>query len=298
MYRVLFTLNLPFIGPFDIYTYAVVLVIGFIIGLTWALKYSKPEDVKPETVMDLSICILIGGIIGARFIHVLINYQEYSIRDPVKIINFREGGLAWYGAVLGAIIGGIIFARISRILFWKLADICSAPVMLGLAIGRIGCFLNGCCYGKPTNLPWGVEFPDVYPPGVSRHPTQIYEALLDIGIFYILNLINKKKKFHGEIFCYFIGLYSIARFIVEFYREWFSSIPAIMHLNLAQITSLLLIIVIIVIGKKLALSNQLTGSVRVNLMRKKEDLKEDEIMICEEVRKTEKSPEDNKKVES
>jgi phosphatidylglycerol---prolipoprotein diacylglyceryl transferase len=245
--------TIPLIGPLEIYSYGVILVIGFIIALTWAIKYSRPKDVRSEQIMDLSIYILIGGIIGARLVHVLINYRDYSISDPLTIINLRKGGLAWYGALLGAILVGVIYSRISNINFWKIADLYSAPAMVGLAIGRIGCFFNGCCYGTLTNLPWGVVFPGVYPPGMQRHPTQIYESLLDLLIFFILHrIIDKKKKFQGETFCYFIGLYSVVRFMIEFLRVGFSSINPIIGLNPAQITSLALIIMSLLIGLTLS----------------------------------------------
>ncbi|MEQ8169983.1 MAG: prolipoprotein diacylglyceryl transferase [Candidatus Eremiobacterota bacterium] len=294
MHRILFTLKLPYIGPLDIYTYGVVMVIGFIIALTWALKYSKPKDIKPEEVMDFSIYLLISGIIGARLIHVIINYNEYSLSDPLTIINLRKGGLAWYGALIGAIAGGLIYSKVSKISFWKLADMVSAPSMVGLAIGRIGCFLNGCCYGKPTDLPCGVEFPETYPPGVSRHPTQIYESILDLVVFYILHkIIDKNKKFYGETFCYFIGLYSLVRFIVEFFRETFSSIPPVMGLTVAQLTGIGLIIIITIIGIKISTlqsckvmphKKNISESLKKNPVKESPGIEDEDIMICKNVK--------------
>jgi len=294
MHRILFTLQLPFIGPLDIYTYGVVMVIGFVIALTWALKYSKPKDIKPEEVMDFSIYLLISGIIGARLIHVIINYHEYSLSDPLTIINLRKGGLAWYGALIGAILGGFLYSKVSKISFWKLADMVSAPSMVGLAIGRIGCFLNGCCYGKVTDLPWGVEFPEAYPPGTQRHPTQIYESLLDLAVFYILHkVIEKRKKFHGETFCYFIGLYSLVRFIVEFFRETFSSISPVMGMTVAQLTSIGLIVIITIIGIKISTlqsckvtsrKKNISETLKKNPVKESPGIEDEEIMICKNVK--------------
>ena len=216
MHRILFTLQLPFIGPLDIYTYGVVMVIGFVIALTWALKYSKPKDIKPEEVMDFSIYLLISGIIGARLIHVIINYHEYSLSDPLTIINLRKGGLAWYGALIGAIAGGFIYSKVSKISFWKLADMVSAPSMVGLAIGRIGCFLNGCCYGKACDLPCAIKFPEVpYP----VHPAQIYEVLYDILLFAFLARRRERSRFAGEIGLLYFLLYGLGRYLIEFLRE-------------------------------------------------------------------------------
>jgi prolipoprotein diacylglyceryl transferase len=168
----------------------------------------------------------------------------------LKIINIRNGGLAWHGGILGAIAGIVIFSVFSRVSFWKLIDIMSPSVMIGLAIGRWGCFFNGCCYGKPTDFFLGTVFPDI--DNIPRHPAQIYESLFDLVIFYILNIINKKKKFDGQTFCYLIAFYSVARFVVEFFREWTSAISSVAGLNLAQLSSILMIIVSLFIGYRLS----------------------------------------------
>jgi len=260
VHRVLFTLNLPYLGPVDIYTYGVMMVLAFLFALTWALKFTKPRDIEPETVLDLSIYVLIGGIIGARLVFVLMNYDLFT-DNFWGIFNLRKGGLAWYGAVIAGIIAGLIFSRRHKISFWKLADIFAAPIIIGLAIGRIGCFFNGCCYGTPTDLPWGVVFPEVvYDAGIARHPTQIYESIMNIIIFYALNVIDKKKTFQGETFCCFIGLYGVVRFIIEFFREWTSvATPPVMGLNLAQITSIVLVAGAIIVARKLSQTDKISS---------------------------------------
>jgi phosphatidylglycerol:prolipoprotein diacylglycerol transferase len=166
--------------------------------------------------------------------------------------------------------------------------------MVGLAIGRIGCFLNGCCYGKVTDLPWGVEFPEAYPPGTQRHPTQIYESLLDLAVFYILHkVIEKRKKFHGETFCYFIGLYSLVRFIVEFFRETFSSISPVMGMTVAQLTSIGLIVIITIIGIKISTlqsckvtsrKKNISETLKKNPVKESPGIEDEEIMICKNVK--------------
>lgn len=310
MHRILFTLNLPFIGPLDIYTYGVMMVLGFIFALTWALKYTKPKDIEPETVLDLSIYVLIGGIIGARLLYVLMNYQHFT-DDWLGIFNLRKGGLAWYGALIMGIMAGLIFSRISKISFWKLADMFATPIILGLAIGRIGCFFNGCCYGTITDVAWGVKFPDVYPPNMARHPTQLYESGLNLILFFILNKIDRTKKFNGKTFCYLIGSYAFLRFIIEFFREWTTTtIPLFIGLNLAQFTSLGLIALSIIVC--IILSRQ---SVPIEKESKTEELKEellklkgldnilldededmeDEIFAIEEKKEEKKEDQGNKK---
>ena len=257
MHRILFTLNLPYIGPLDIYTYGVMMVLAFIFALTWALKFTKPEDIEPETVLDLSIYVLIGGIVGARLLFVLMNYQQFT-DDFWSIFNLRKGGLAWYGSIIVGIIAGIIFSRKHKISFWKLADMFAPPIIIGLAIGRIGCFFNGCCYGRFTDLPWGVVFPEVYPFGEPRHPTQIYSSILNIIIFYILNLIDRRKKYYGQTFCYLIGLYGISRCAMEFLRDWINVTILPGGINLAQVTSIVLIIISIIVARKLSVTHKIS----------------------------------------
>jgi len=246
MHRIFIT-----IGNFPIYTYGVIMVLAFIIALAWAIKYTRPQELEPDKIMDYSIYLLIGGIIGARLIYVLLNLYYY-LQNPWIILNIRRGGLSWYGAFLGGIVGTLLFAKKEKIKFTRLADIASPSVLLGLAVGRWGCFFNGCCYGKITTLPLGVEFKDAGLEGL-RHPTQIYESILCLIGFYILMKIYKHKHFTGEVFLGLLVTYSIVRFIVEFFREWTGDIPAsLFGLNLAQWVSLLILIIASIVWIKLA----------------------------------------------
>jgi len=245
MYRILFTLNIPFLGPLQIYTYGVMMVVAFLTAVTCMVKYSRPDDISIYDTINYGIAITFAGVIGSRLLHVLLNIWHY-MEDPISILNLRGGGLAWYGGVFGGILITVIFSKIRKIPFWKILDMSAAPVTISLAIGRLGCFFNGCCYGKPTELPWGVVFP-----GISdgpRHPTQIYESALNFVIFFLLNKIDKKKKFYGETFCYFIGLCAMERFAIEFFRKWASPIPYFAGLTVAQLITLGLIIGSLIVG--------------------------------------------------
>jgi len=221
------------------------MALAFVVALVWMMKYSKPDELTPDDVMNFSIYLICFGVVGARLLHVLLNLDYFSVH-PLTIFNLRSGGLAWYGAVFGGIIAGIIFARSKKVSFWTIADMSSAPVTAGLAIGRIGCFLNGCCYGKVTDAAWGINFPTM--PGGPRHPTQLYESFLDLLVFFILNRIDKKKSFKGETFCYFIGFCGIVRFTIEFFREWASPVPYFLGLNVAQFITLSMTIASLVIA--------------------------------------------------
>jgi len=224
MHRVLFK-----IGSFEVYTYGFTLVLGFIIAIAVTMYRNRNRKIQNEDFLDFSFYLLIAGIIGSRLVYVLLHLNEYLSR-PLSMFNLREGGLAWHGAMAGGLIAFLVFSRKKKIDLYELLDLAAPQMMLGLAIGRIGCFMNGCCLGNETTLPWGVVFRDA---GFTtpRHPTQLYELFLDLLIFSFLVWWDKKKKFSGEILILMLTLYSAARFMVEFFR-W--SPPYVYGLSYAQ----------------------------------------------------------------
>jgi len=235
MHRVLFT-----VFDYPVYTYGVMLVTGFIIGILFTILRNRSRSISTDDIMDFSLYLLLGGIIGARLVYVFLHFSEYT-GSLISIINLREGGLSWHGALLGGLIAFILFARKRKFEFGELVDLCSPGIMLGLAVGRVGCFMNGCCFGEPTTLPWGVVFPEAGP--LKRHPTQIYELILDIAIVVFLLFREKNKKFDGEIGLLMLSAYSLARFFVEFFRY---SPPRIAGLSIAQYLSLLMAVVTVI----------------------------------------------------
>jgi len=236
MYPIIFR-----IGPIAIYSYGVMLVLAFIISTSLAKKKAKQEGFSPEMVINLSTYLLVGGIIGARFFYVIMNWDEYK-NFPLGIIMIQRGGLCFYGALLGGLLAGGIFLRKYKLSFLKVADFVSPYISLGQAIGRIGCFLRGCCYGKETSFFIRIRFPDEF---VYRHPTEIYASLLNFLIFLILTHFYKKKKFSGEIFLLYLMLYSLKRFFLDFLR---GDLPVIYFgLTIFQLTSFFLFIFVSVI---------------------------------------------------
>jgi phosphatidylglycerol---prolipoprotein diacylglyceryl transferase len=232
MHRVLFK-----IGNFDIYTYGVMLVTGFLLGIAFSIKRNKSSKITTDDIIDISFYLLLGGLIGARLVYVLLHLEEYLAR-PIGIVLLREGGLAWHGALLGGFVSFWLFALKRKIDLLELLDLCAPGIMLGLAVGRIGCFLNGCCLGNETDLPWGVVFHDAgyFTP---RHPTQLYELALDLVIVGFLCFWEKRKKFNGELVILMFTTYSIDRFIVEIFRL---SPPRILGLSIAQYSSIIIVI--------------------------------------------------------
>ncbi len=180
-------------------------------------RLKMPVNILP----DLAVSILVVAFLGARLFFVLSHLEEYT---PLSwnLLKFWQGGIVLYGGLLGGLLGGYAFCRFKKISFPKFSD----PVALGLASGltlsRLGCFAAGCCYGKPTNLPWGIAFnnPETLarPAHAALHPTQLYSFLIGVGIYFVLLFLRDKKSFDGELLLTYLILTSIGRFFVDCFR--------------------------------------------------------------------------------
>ncbi len=209
------------IGPFVIYMYGVMVALGFVAGLFLALGRAKKEGIDENIVFDIALYSMIAGLVGGRIVEVLINFQYYRY-NLLDIFKIWRGGLTFYGGFIAAIITGMVFLYKKHVPAWKVADIFAPSIALGHAIGRIGCFFAGCCYGRPTDFFLGVTFnhpASLAPLGVSVHPTQLYESFLNFVIFFLLFLYYKKKKFDGQIFSLYVIMYASVRFCIEFIRN-------------------------------------------------------------------------------
>ncbi|MCM8784339.1 MAG: prolipoprotein diacylglyceryl transferase [Candidatus Omnitrophica bacterium] len=202
------------IGPLSIYSYGLMLALAFIISTSLAKKKAREEGFSPDLIISLSGYLLLGGLIGARIAYVLLNLEEYK-NYPLQVFMLQRGGLCYYGALLGGLVGGIIFLKKYKISFSRISDFISPYISLGQAVGRIGCFLRGCCYGKETSFFIRIRFPEEL---IYRHPTELYAALLNFLIFLVLSKRYKKRKFRGEIFLLYLMLYSAKRFFLDFLR--------------------------------------------------------------------------------
>ncbi len=208
------------IGPLTIYTYGVLISLGFIAGIVLALYLGKKQGLTRENILDIGFYILVSAIIGSRLVFVLVEY-EYFIDNPLDVFKIWEGGLVFFGGLILAVPVLLMYFRKNDLPVWGTLDLFTPSLSLGHAIGRLGCFSAGCCYGKPTDMPWGVLF--THPAamavtGVPIHPTQLYEAFTEVGIFIFLMLFRKHKTFNGQVFWIYVLLYSSARFIIEFFR--------------------------------------------------------------------------------
>jgi phosphatidylglycerol:prolipoprotein diacylglycerol transferase len=215
MYPILFK-----IGPVTIHTYGLFLAIAFLTGIGLATRQAKIEGVDPQKIFDLCFYLVLAAILGSRLLFVIINYRFY-LDNPLNIFKLWKGGLVFYGGLLGAVAIGIWYIRYNQLDLWKIADILAPSIAIGQAIGRVGCFMAGCCYGRTSNLPWAVTFTDqncLAPIGIPRHPTQLYSSGAALVIFLFLLLIYRVHSFRGQVFWSYVSLYSVGRFILEYFR--------------------------------------------------------------------------------
>lgn len=216
------------------------LVVGFLLGVHRASRVAKAKNIPSERMWDLGLVVLVSGILGARLIYILLNPAHESFAEFFQLWN---GGLSFHGGMSFAILAGWIFLRRAKIPFWTVADIAAPSAAIGYAIARIGCFLNGCCYGAPTSLPWGIRFIDQDTPTPPSHPTQLYASLANIAIFFILTRLEKNNRAPGFVFVSYLGMYSVYRFMIEFLRKGYTAEPWVLGLTQAQWASLVIIIV-------------------------------------------------------
>lgn len=207
------------IGGLTIYSYGVFLALGFIVATLIARRRFIQQYKNPDVILDLVLAAVVGGIVGARLFYVFGHWSEYA-NNPGQIFKFNMDGLVFYGGLILGLLLAMLVGHWRKLKFWVTLDLAGLCVPVGLAIGRIGCLLNGCCYGKPTSLPWGITFPSSLPiGGVARHPTQIYEILLDLVLFGLLWWKKDSFEKDGTTFWYFALGYAAIRFTLEFFRE-------------------------------------------------------------------------------
>lgn len=208
------------IGPLEIRWYGFMYVLSFlaIISLVkYQIKKIGFKQIEPH-LDNLNLVLIISVILGGRLGYVLFYNFSYYISHPLEIFATWLGGMSFHGGVIGVILGGYIFCRIKKIDFWRAADLYIVPLPIGLGLGRIGNFINGELYGRTTDVPWGMIFPGGGP--VPRHPSQIYEALLEgLVLFLILWTLKNKRLASGSMLAIFLCLYGVFRIIVEQFRE-------------------------------------------------------------------------------
>jgi len=225
-----------------IYSYGVLFALGVSVVLMCIYFHAKKKGLPAKELLDVCFYIILWGIIGARLLYVVENISFFK-REPLEIFMITHGGLSFFGGLIGGTIAGIISSKRRKLDLLELVDLFFLYLPLGHAIGRIGCFLNGCCYGKPTALPWGVRFPP-YSYAAEKfgilhkvHPVQLYNSGMNLIIFSVLYVLYKRRKFKVEILSTYFILYGTGRFLMEYLRG--DHVPVLWGMTEYQVLSLI-----------------------------------------------------------
>ncbi len=242
-----------YIHPIQIRSYGVMLMLAFAAGIYVAMQRAPLYRIDPPSIIDLSLFILVGSLIGARVCYVLLNWgHEFANEAPREVLSVWEGGLSFHGGLIGGVLAGLLFCWWRRERPSVLADLVAPSVALGYAIARLGCFLNGCCHGGPTNLPWGVDFPepaDKTQVHVYVHPTQLYASLGSLLVAILLLWLVPRIRVPGHLGFWYLVFGSVVRFVVESIRRGYTAHPwgPWKVLTQAQAASVALIIAALVV---------------------------------------------------
>lgn len=213
-----------FWGPFNLHTYGLLLALAFLAGLYVAARQAKRAGLDANRVTDMAVWVLIAGLIGAKLLLLAVDWRFYS-RNPREMLAIFQSGGVFYGGLMGGMLIAWWYARRYALPGWATADALAPGLILGQAIGRLGCFAAGCCYGKPASVPWAVTFTDDYarrmvstPMDTPLHPSQLYESAAAFLLFLFLLWLADRKRFQGQVVLAYAAGYSVIRFALEFWR--------------------------------------------------------------------------------
>ena len=210
-------------NPIKLHSYGLMLMLGAMAGTWSACGEARRRGVDPNIILDMAMPLLVSGVVMCRLLYIALEPGAFS--SPGRMLRVWDGGLSFHGALIAAPIVVAWYARRNGLSFGQLADIIAPSVFLGYAIGRIGCLLNGCCYGAVCDLPWAMQFPDERHRGALTpfsHPTQLYSSLLALALFFAMQrarLSPRFNRFPGQITLLFFALYAVERAIVEVFRN-------------------------------------------------------------------------------
>lgn len=235
--------------------YATALSVAIVLGLYLTMKQAERATLEPRKVFRACLIMIGVALVSARLYDVVQHLDSYRQR-PVEILQIWKGGLASYGAILGGGLAAILAAKWQRLSLGKFLDCCAPSIALAICIGRIGCFLNGCCHGKISSLPWAMRFPEDSGPYYNHlhegliaphqlsfpvHPTQIYESVFALLLFLFLLRYRKNQNRDGELFAVLFMLYPLGRFFIEFLRD--DDRGSLSFLSLPQVFSVLVALI-------------------------------------------------------
>jgi phosphatidylglycerol:prolipoprotein diacylglycerol transferase len=252
MYPILFE-----IGGWPIYSYGLLLALAYLLGLQMAVVRARRRGIDAARIMDLGIYLIIAALVGAKLMLVFVDF-DYFRNQPRELLSLVRAGGVFYGGLIAAILVALWLVRRYKLDTWTTADLMAPGIALGHVVGRLGCLLAGCCYGRPTDLPWGLTFTHPAaaanvgtPLGIPLHPTQIYDAGAELLILILLLVTERRGRlFPGRTFWLYMLLYAISRFIIEFYRG--DDRGMLMGMSTSQFVSLLIVPIAIVMLLRLA----------------------------------------------
>jgi phosphatidylglycerol:prolipoprotein diacylglycerol transferase len=210
------------IGPISVRWYGLMYMASFIIGYFLLKRAAKRRklDLSTDDLYDLLFLLILGVMVGGRLGYVLFYDFSAYVKDPISILKIWKGGMSFHGGFIGVVLAAMYYAKKKKRSFWEIADLVCVAAPIGLGLGRIGNFINGELYGRPTTLPWGMIFPDPLAGSTPRHPSQLYEAILEgLVLFIILRWLYNRNYRSGVVFWGLVGFYGLMRFLVEFVRQ-------------------------------------------------------------------------------
>jgi phosphatidylglycerol:prolipoprotein diacylglycerol transferase len=212
-------------GGFTIYAYGVLLAAAYLLGLQFALVRARARGLDGQRVMDLGIWIIISALVGAKALLLIVDFKQFT-SNPRDLLGLARSAGVFYGGLIAAVTVALLYLRKHKLPLWTTTDVFAPGIALGHIVGRLGCLMAGCCFGRPTSVPWAITFRDPAamqnvgtPLGVPLHPTQLYEAGAEALILvFLLGFERRGRPFPGRTFWSYMLLYGISRFIIEFYR--------------------------------------------------------------------------------
>ncbi len=226
------------LGPIPIRAWGAALALAFLAGVYYVRRVTSRENKPFEPYLTFAYIMIFGGIIGARLSYVFLHWSDFSGNLPAIFNPFQSGrfgiaGMNLYGGILLGMAASIVYARCKKMSILEVFDYFAPTIGLGIGISRIGCFLNGCCFGTPTDLPWGVQFPIGSIPWAvygseHLHPSQLYSSLYGFGLFFLLHYLMKRRRFVGQLTALLLMAEAVFRFAIEYVRYYESE----MHFSL------------------------------------------------------------------
>lgn len=252
------------LGWLRVNAYGFMLMVGFAAGIAWGMREARRRRIAPDLVLDFGLWALLSAIVASRVVFVLLDLPAY-LQEPLTMFQLWKGGLSFHGGLGGALLALYFFCRKRGLRFTQMTDLLAPALALGYAFARIGCFLNGCCYGVPTLLPWASRFLDEQLPGgvtPPSHPTQLYAAALSLALFGLLAWRGRYARFEGQVTLWYLAAYSVIRFAVEILRRGVTGKLFVLGMTEAQVASLViftLAVAALAVGMKRSVRSPASG---------------------------------------